>query len=360
MSLPTSKPSQLSIRSFFQSKQPKYAPPPSQSKQPPAPTPQPASDGPPRPPPSPPAADAPAAARPSEPSPVEIPPLPADLPHEASIRLVTTADINPLRRINALLLPVAYPDDFYRGTTDPDAWGNTSRVITWAHDGEEPKVVGGVVARVEPVHAGTTAQTVYIRSLCILSPYRSLGLIGAAVDNIVATAVADPSLDVKTVSAHVWTENDEGLRWYDARGFKRDAQPVNGYYRKLRPDSAWLVRRDASAPGVKSVPAGAQPRAVVEASPTAAVVNLPPMAGPPMAGPPKAASTPPPRASSGQSYQNQRPETEWNDLPADMASGLGPPKKGSSEPGSSASSQSGSTMRKKRDRSYPAAAFGGA
>ena len=221
MSLPTSKPSQLSIRSFFQSKQPKYAPPPSQSKQQPAPTPQPPSNGPPPPP-----ADAPAAARPSEPRPVEIPPLPADLPREASIRLVTTADINPLRRINALLLPVAYPDDFYRGTTDPAAWGNTSRVITWAHDGEEPKVVGGVVARVEPVHAGTTAQTVYIRSLCILSPYRSLGLIGAAVDNIVATAVADPSLDVKTVSAHVWTENDEGLRWSDARGCKRDAQPV--------------------------------------------------------------------------------------------------------------------------------------
>lgn len=340
MSLPTSKPAQLSIRSFFQPKAPKYAPPPSRSNQQPAPPPPPPSNGPPT-----------AAAR--EPRLVEIPPLPADLPREATIRPVTTADINPLRRINALLLPVAYPDEFYRGTTDPAAWGNTSRVITWAHKGHEPKVIGGVVARVEPIHAGTTEQTVYIRSLCILSPYRSLGLIGAAVDNIVATAVADPSLDVKTVSAHVWTENEEGLRWYDARGFKRDAQPVNGYYRKLRPDSAWLVHRDATALDGKSVPTNGSSRAV-EASPTAAVVNLPAMAGPP-----KGTSCPAPGAPSGQSYQNQRPETEWNDLPADIASSLlVPPKTGASEPGSSASSRSSSAARKKRDRSYPAAAFG--
>ena len=302
MSLPTSKPAQTSIRSFFQSKPPSYAPPPSQSKQFAQPPPPPPSDGPP-----------PAA---TESRPIDIAPLPANLPREASIRPITTADIEPLRRINALLLPVAYPDDFYRGSTDPAAWGTTSRVITWAHSGEEPKVIGGVVARVEPMHAGTTDKTVYIRSLCILSPYRSLGLVGAAVDNIVAAAG-----DVKTVSAHVWTENEEGLRWYDARGFKRDAQPVHGYYRKLRPDTAWLVQRDASEPSPKSHTAPAE-RRPVEASPTAAVVNLPPM--PPVAGggPPKATSRPPARAASGQSYQNQRPETEWNDLPADMASGL--------------------------------------
>ncbi|PHH86443.1 hypothetical protein CDD83_10244 [Cordyceps sp. RAO-2017] len=88
-------------------------------------------------------------------------------------------------------------------------------------------------------------------------------------------------------------------------------------------------------------------------------MNLPAARPPPSrssASTPTTHLPPPPR---GQSYQNQRPETEWNDLPADMAPGLlAPPRKAGSEPASVASSRSSSTVRKKRDRSYPAAAFG--
>ncbi|KAF7547753.1 hypothetical protein G7Z17_g7507 [Cylindrodendrum hubeiense] len=370
MSHPTTKPAQLSIRSFFQPKSPQYAPPPSKIVNAPAPPPPAAA--------APPPAAAPPAAIPAQeqehedevevpvraPA-VTIPPLPASLPHEASIRPVTRNDLNALRRINALLLPVSYSDSFYQRAVDPAASGRFSRVITWAHDGAEPKVVGGVVCQIEPnfeaTESGTgeTPQNLYIQSLCLLSPYRSLGLVNAAVDNIAATAVADPNLDVTTLTAHVWTENEEGLKWYEGRGFKREEQPIRGYYMKLRPDSAWLVRRPVAASVRNSLPSTAtpQPSTAAITSTTAAVLNLPPMSGPPRSGAP-----PLPR---GQSFQNQRANTEWNDLPEDMATGrltggklAAPPRTNAGETGSAGSSRSSSMARKKRDRSYPAAAFG--
>lgn len=368
MSLPTTgnpPGGQSSIRSFFTAKAPKYAPPPSSSSSPQSASSKEISNGHPPPPqtataPQPSAEAAEVASPTPSPTPVTaaIPALPSTLAPEAAIRPVTAPDLNPLRRINALLLPVAYPDEFYRRLTEPSSagGGRYSRVITWTHIGEqETKVVGGVVCRIEPQHPGSASQTLYIRSLCLLSPYRRLGLVGAAVDNIVATAAADVRGTLKTVTAHVWTENEEGLVWYEARGFKRVGQPIKGYYMKLRPDSAWLVQRDVTGGNASSasIPTTESPgaRPAIEPSVTAAAVNLPPM----NTGPPR------PSPQSGQSYQNKRAGMEWNDLPAEMSSNLlAPPRKGAaSEPTSGASSRSSSTARKKRDRSYPAAAFGG-
>ncbi|KAH7175557.1 hypothetical protein EDB81DRAFT_10475 [Dactylonectria macrodidyma] len=362
MSHPNIKPAQLSIRSFFQPKGPQYAPPPSKiaslsTPPPPAAVPPPPVVAPPR--------SIPLPAREDEPTPSPaatsaIPPLPASLPREASIRLVTRDDLNALRRINALLLPVSYSDSFYQHAVDPVS-GRFSRVITWAHDGSEPKVVGSVVCQIEPkLNAagsdnGEVPHNIYIQSLCLLSPYRSLGLVNAAVDNIVSAAVTDPTLRVTTLTAHVWTENEEGLKWYQARGFQYEEQPIRGYYMKLRPDSAWLVTRPVAASVRNSLPSksSAPDRGTAILSTTAAVLNLPTESGPP-----RALGAPPlPR---GQSYQNQRAETEWNDLPEDMATGrlTAPPRTSTSATGSSSSSRNSSTVRKKRDRSYPAAAFG--
>ncbi|KAF7542816.1 hypothetical protein G7046_g10107 [Stylonectria norvegica] len=184
-----------------------------------------------------------------------------------------------------------------------------------------------------------------------------MGLIDAAVQNIIATAVLDPELDVRCITAHVWTENEEGLNWYKGRGFTRGDQPIKGYYLKLRPDSAFFVRRDVGASVRSSLPSSSTASSTkpVAASATAAVVNLPRMGAPPKS----SSARPSPPSRSAQSFQNQRPDVEWNDLPQDMAPGLLAPPKSGSEPASGATSRSSSMVRKKRDRSYPAAAFGG-
>ncbi|KAK3298613.1 uncharacterized protein B0H64DRAFT_354221 [Chaetomium fimeti] len=456
-----SRAQQSSIRSFFQPRrQPEYAAPP--------------STAPPQDdnvaaqltskPPVPPTADHPNSTS-TEPVtiPVTLPPngvpilpSPPSLPSGATIVPLVEEHVPALRRINSLLLPVPYPDSFYAKALDPLASGLFSRAILWQDtEADTPKVIGGLICRLEPnpfldtqgqllphpfppshsqkpsnVPLNTPYHAIYIQSLALLSPYRSLGLAAAALEHIVASAtilpVAGSSIDARTIYAHVWTENEEGLKWYEARGFAREgAEPVKGYYFKLRPDTAWVVRRHigptaaaaaanftttTSAPttttttSTSSVP----PASHTSDSVLAAAINLPTLApkpAQPAAPPPPRATSAPPRrppaaaaapspsaSSSSLSFQNARPESEWNDLPADMvslgktggggggsgggsnnspqllspntaaaanANGVGTGTgTGAGTPASGASSRSSSTGRKKRDRAYPTAAFG--
>ncbi|KAK0628205.1 hypothetical protein B0T17DRAFT_572134 [Bombardia bombarda] len=421
----SSRGQQPSIRSFFQPRpQPGYAAPPSSS----SPTSPSAGATPP-----PPSLDSLNNKQSSSPPvtttklPANLPvlPSPPSLPTQASIVPLTEDHIPALRRINALLLPVAYPDSFYANALEPLASGLFSRTILWKDDDDvKPKVVGGVVCRLEPNQflepdgqprprqqalkmlsqtkaLATPYHAIYIQSLVLLSPYRAQGLAAAALEHIIASATILPaagsSINVQTIYAHVWTENEEGLKWYEARGFARDApEPIQGYYFKLRPDTAWLVRRDIGPSAAVVAPASPSPAAAAAAAATSRVPPPPPLGrnspnstvaaavnlkG--FTGSSSAAVTPPPpglprqlstaSTASSLSFQNSRPDMEWNDLPADMVgssvtssnisggpvpgrSHLSPP---TTAPGSGASSRSSSTARKKKERAYPAAAFGG-
>ncbi|KAI8951811.1 acyl-CoA N-acyltransferase [Xylaria longipes] len=406
MSLPSNTNAQSSIRSFFRPKQPAYVAPPSASKKATAPA---------TPPSAPPTTTTTIATQPAA---TTQPSRPANLHPQASISRIQPEHIPALRRITSLLLPVNYPDSFYARLSDPLSSGAFSRVILWRDDKKGPnapaKVIGGLVCRPEPspFHAGTVHSSraprgpttpsaqpnaLYIQSLVLLSPYRGLGLAAALLDEVVADA-ARSEFACETVWAHVWTQNDEGLKWYMARGFAR-VDEVKKYYHKLHPDSAWIVRREIGPGAVLGLDgsrfsAGTDREAKMAgpgSSVTAAVANLPvdslsgpsqsPSPGvtppPPLetlsktlslpatsTAPPPPTSRPPPnplpnssRSTPGQSFQNSRPGTEWNDLPLDMQSS----KTGTnnlSVPGSNASSRSSSSARKKRDRAYPAAAFG--
>lgn len=50
-------------------------------------------------------------------------------------------------------------------------------------------------------------------------------------------------MNVKEIYAHVWESNEEALEWYVKRGFEVEEKVVDGYYRKLRPSGARIVRR---------------------------------------------------------------------------------------------------------------------
>jgi ribosomal protein S18 acetylase RimI-like enzyme len=369
---------------------------------------------------------------------VPVLPSPPSLPSGATIVPLAEQHISALRRINSLLLPVPYPDSFYTKALEPLASGLFSRAILWQDsDADTPKVVGGLICRLEPnlfvdaqghplpqsnplptphnaanLALDTPYHAIYIQSLVLLSPYRSLGLAAAALEHIIASAAVLPaagsSIDARTVYAHVWTENEEGLKWYEARGFSRDAEPVQGYYFKLRPDTAWIVRRQigpspilsslsthnlahtASRPAeahiVPGVPASSSP-ATRSGTVLSSVVNLPPInpstpppsaphppvasegvstSGPPRRAGPSTSPAPSSVSSSSLSFQKARPETEWNDLPPDMViSGrrsnqqlLPTNNNGNGSSGSGASSRSSSAARERKKRAYPSAAFG--
>ena len=47
---------------------------------------------------------------------------------------------------------------------------------------------------------------------------------------------------IHCVTAHVWEMNEEALEWYKKRGFEVIGKET-GYYRKLKPDGAMMVRK---------------------------------------------------------------------------------------------------------------------
>ncbi|KAL8716197.1 MAG: hypothetical protein Q9220_000102 [cf. Caloplaca sp. 1 TL-2023] len=89
-------------------------------------------------------------------------------------------------------------------------------------------------------------QYCYIQTLAVLSPYRSKGIATALLDSIISTLCREEyySGNIKTIYAHVWTENEEALEWYVRRGFRVSEGVVEGYYRRLKPGGARVVWRD--------------------------------------------------------------------------------------------------------------------
>jgi ribosomal protein S18 acetylase RimI-like enzyme len=192
------------------------------------------------------------------------------------------AHVHALRRINALFLPIAYPEKFYTDLlpearpgkidsgheesvendgvfpADPTAlaflafWSPPSIVPeegatrTPAPDG---KVIGGIRCRLEldpgPVTglpqswtSTTPSKRLYISTVSLLSPYRGLGVATGLVEK--ATREGIRREGIRLVYAHVWQGNESVLDWYEKRGFFK-GEMVQHYYRRLKPDGAWIV-----------------------------------------------------------------------------------------------------------------------
>ena len=105
-------------------------------------------------------------------------------------------------------------------------------------------IVGGIRARwdapeIPPDDATKRGGKIYLMTICVLSPFRRLGVASALLEDVLQTAEA---WGVDEVFAHVWQENEDALGWYRKRGFMVDEGIVEGYYRKLRPNGARVVR----------------------------------------------------------------------------------------------------------------------
>lgn len=194
---------------------------------------------------------------------------------------------------------------------------------------------------------------IYIQSLALLSPYREKGLASKALESVVAAAVAMREVKIRDIYAHVWTENLEALEWYVSRGFKREEPVIQGYYRRLKPDTAWILRRRLNPSDHLAHASPAPPPQKVESTfenPAVSTVQT---------------NERPGALVHTKSFQDRRPDMEWNDLPEDvLRSGrLKPPSMSSSSAAVSASSsrsssRSGLEIKGKKKRQYPAAAFG--
>ncbi|PGH08673.1 hypothetical protein AJ79_05955 [Helicocarpus griseus UAMH5409] len=203
-------------------------------------------------------------------------------PHpNVTIDPVRTAHVPSLMRITGLLLPVRYPNSFYTATITDPVIASVSRVAVY-HDhpttdvsattfstsakapslSSSDKVVGGIRCRLEPLPATTEspknptrqAANLYIQTLHLLSPYRGRGIAASLLGSLIydPTSGLEKSprplsaivrhYNIRTVTAHVHEANEEALLWYAARGFAIQEGVVEGYYRRLKPGGAKIVK----------------------------------------------------------------------------------------------------------------------
>lgn len=103
----------------------------------------------------------------------------------------------------------------------------------------------------------------YIQTLHLLSPYRGNGVAASLLDALLFATPPGHSLasrteegdgagyqvsklvrhySIRSVTAHVHEANDEGLKWYMARGFQVEDGVIENYYRRLKPSGARIVK----------------------------------------------------------------------------------------------------------------------
>lgn len=279
---------------------------------------------------------------------------------QAVISRIEKHHVQPLRRINSLLLPISYPDNFYHKITDPSTSPNFSRVILWTDKPTksvpEPEtlVVGGVVCRLDLDPASQTCQ-IYVQSLGILSPYRQSGLGTALMDEVIKHAVNQDiePCPITSLYVHVWTDNQDALKWYAARGFLQEGDAIQGYYRRLTPDSAVLLRR-VIKPSDHLLTTNTRTTSEDQKSSSSITAIRPNTLS---------------ASNRAVSYQQKGPGHEWNDLPSDIL--MPSSRNGSTRPSPNTSTlnllptdnsitavpTTGAKLKKKRV--YPTAAFGG-
>ncbi|KAJ5242286.1 uncharacterized protein N7469_000613 [Penicillium citrinum] len=198
-------------------------------------------------------------------------PIPAhyETPHpHVTVEAIGTAHIPSLTRITGLLLPIRYPNSFYTATITDPVIASLSRVAIY-HDHPvvsttnitnaisskgTDKVIGGIRCRLEEIPGGQETN-LYIQTLHLLSPYRGHGVAAALLNSLLFQTPPKSKTPsrisklvkhyrIRSVTAHVHEANEDGLRWYIARGFKVQDGVVEGYYRRLTPSGARIVTLD--------------------------------------------------------------------------------------------------------------------
>ncbi|KAL1652697.1 hypothetical protein SLS61_004677 [Didymella pomorum] len=169
------------------------------------------------------------------------------LPKNVALEPLTPEHLDAYKNLNALTLPIPYPESFYKETmTEPHhsitllaLWNaSPSTASIGGSDGEgegKGQVVGAIRCRLLP------SSQLYISTIGILAPYREHGIAVHLLSAVIQKAVKLHG--VRCVTAHVWEANEEGLEWYKKRRFEVLGRE-EAYYRKLRPQGAWLVRKD--------------------------------------------------------------------------------------------------------------------
>lgn len=175
------------------------------------------------------------------------------LPPNIELRGPTKEDMPSFKKLNSILLPIPYPESFYKEILADPVDRSITLMALW-HDSPSDigkvkgRLVGAIRCRLFAKPPGNSASKarvegpmLYLSTLVLLSPYRGYGVAAHMLDRLIRSAVED--YGITSVGAHVWEANEEGLQWYRKRGFRVVSREV-GYYRRLNPQDAVVMLRD--------------------------------------------------------------------------------------------------------------------
>jgi ribosomal protein S18 acetylase RimI-like enzyme len=157
--------------------------------------------------------------------------------------------IPSFQRLNTLLLPIPYPQTFYKEILSDTTASDLTLLALWHDDpststSSPGKVIGGIRCRILPdpsTQATPKDKILYISTLGVLSPFRSYGIASWLLHLLIERGIRN--YGVNAVGAHVWEASNEAREWYKKRGF-RETCLEGGYYRRLTPQGAYVLRRE--------------------------------------------------------------------------------------------------------------------
>lgn len=145
---------------------------------------------------------------------------------------ITKDNVGQLRELNRAVFPVSYSPKFYEDVIKP----GVKDVVRLAF--HNSALVGAICCRFEEGEGGK--RRVYIMTLGVLAPYRSLG-VGSRLLRSVMKRVRTLG-DVSEVYLHVQVSNEGALEFYRRHEFEV-GERVEGYYKRLDPPDCFVVRK---------------------------------------------------------------------------------------------------------------------
>lgn len=174
-----------------------------------------------------------------------------DLPSNISLKPCTRSTLPAFKRLTGLLLAIPYPNKFYEEILSDPITNSITLLAIWHDDLSSTlrgtgRVVGGIRCRLLPTptdssHATEGEKMLYVSTLCVLSPFQSHGIATHLLQSVIVQAIQN--YGIRSVGAHVWEKSTEAREWYGRRGF-RELSVEKGYYRRLDPQGAVVIRRE--------------------------------------------------------------------------------------------------------------------
>ncbi|KZT26750.1 acyl-CoA N-acyltransferase [Neolentinus lepideus HHB14362 ss-1] len=153
---------------------------------------------------------------------------------KVSFASLTPNNLGTVRKLNTVLFPIKYSDKFYRDILAPEL-EDFCKLIYY---NDIP--VGIICCRLENQSDGTVK--LYIMTMGVLAPYRSLGLGSKGLEAILSAAAANSKPKISHVHLHVQISNTEAKRFYERHGFT-EVRVHENYYKKIEPRDAWILEK---------------------------------------------------------------------------------------------------------------------